>query len=111
MGSFIELNDTLKLRRGAGFPENIEVGGVYEFTIKGRRLYNLMPSRVFLVEEIDGEWNYVGHALILNQTINASTDETSGVFEVVLVYPPDYVVFLNQFEPPAGRGFAASGEL
>lgn len=105
MGSFIELNDTLKLRRGAGFPEHIELGGVYDFTIDGRRLYNLKPSRVFLVEEIDGKWNYVGHALILNQSIDAVEDKTSGRFEVILVYPSEYVDLLNQYEPPAGRGY------
>jgi len=110
MGSFIELNDTLKLRRGVNFPEHIELGGVYDFTIDGRRLYNLKPARVFLVEEIDGKWNYVGHAMILNQSIDAVMDKTSGRFEVILIYPPDYVGLLNRFEPPAGKGYAVDGE-
>ncbi len=60
MGHLIELNDTLKLKRGAGFPAELRVGGVYDFSIAGRRLYNLKPTRVFLVEEIDGKWNLRG---------------------------------------------------
>jgi hypothetical protein len=55
MGSPIELNDTLKLKRGNGFPSNVQEGETYPFSIEGRRIYNLNPSRVFLVEEIDGK--------------------------------------------------------
>jgi len=109
MGSFIELNDTLKLRRGAGFPERIELGGLYDFTIDGRRLYNLKPARVFLVEEIDTKWNYVGHAMIHTQSIDADNDRTMGRFEVILVYPPEYVLLLNRYEPPPGKGYTPSG--
>jgi hypothetical protein len=105
MGNLIELNDTLKLKRGAGFPENIRVGGVYDFIISGRRLYQLKPIRVFLVEEIDRKWNYIGHAMILQQTIDAISDKTSGTFEVILLYPQEYRNLLNQYEPPAGKGF------
>lgn len=109
MGHTIEINDTLKLKRGAGFPENIRVGGIYDFSIAGRRLYHLKPTRVFLVEEIDGKWNLVGHAMILRQTIDAVTDRTSGQFEVTQLYPPEYVALANRFDTPAGKGYESSG--
>ena len=105
MGHLIELNDTLKLKRGAGFPADLRVGGVYDFSIAGRRLYNLKPTRVFLVEEIEGKWNLVGHAIILRQTIDAVTDRTSGQFEITKLYPPEYVQLANQFDTPAGKGY------
>ncbi len=105
MGSPIELNDTLKLKRGAGFPENVRQGETYEFSIDGRRLYNLKPARVFLVEEIDGKWNYVGHAMILRTVIDAITDKTSGEIEITQLYPKEYARMLNQYEPPSGKGY------
>ncbi|MEI6970416.1 MAG: hypothetical protein WCL44_02780 [bacterium] len=105
MGSSIEINDTLKLRRGAGFPSPVELNGVYSFSLPGRRLFHLTPVRVFLVEEIDGKWNFVGHAQILEQTVDAVREETRGVFRVVSLYPPEHVRMLNQHDSPAGRGY------
>ncbi|WFU79401.1 hypothetical protein QA645_33645 [Bradyrhizobium sp. CIAT3101] len=99
------MNDTLKLKRGSNFPSQLAVGSVYEFSLDGRRVFNLAPSRVFLVEEIDGQWNYVGHVRILVQTIDAMTDKTSGRFEVVSLYPAEYVQLVNQHEAPKGRGY------
>lgn len=109
MGHLIEVNDTLKLKRGAGFPADIRVGAVYDFAIAGRRLYNLKPTRVFLVEEIDGKWNLVGHAMVLRQTIDAVTDRTTGQFEVTQLYPPEYVALANRFDTPAGKGYDPTG--
>lgn len=108
MGHLIELNDTLKLKRGAGFPADLRVGGVYDFSLAGRRLYNLKPTRVLLVEDIDGQWNVVGHAMILRQTIDAVTDRTSGQFEVSQLYPPEYARLVNRFDAPAGKGYGLS---
>jgi len=105
MGHVIEINDTLKLTRDAGFPQNPHLGSRYSFTVSGRRLYNLSPTRVFLVEEVEGTWNYVGHALILEQTIDTLRDETRGIFEVSLLYPRQYVESVNTFEPPVGRTY------
>lgn len=104
MGGLIELNDTLKLKRGNGFPPDVQLGGIYEFSIDGRRLYNLKPSRVFLVEEIEGKWNYIGHAQILSQSIDPVADKTTGRFEVTLLYPREYAQLVNRYEAPAGRG-------
>lgn len=106
MGSTIEINDTLKLKRGAGFPSDIRLGGEYGFALPGRRLFHLKPVRVFLVEEIDGKWNFVGQALILEQTLDAERDETRGRFVVTALYPAEYTVLMNRHEAPAGKGFA-----
>lgn len=105
MGSKIEINDTLKLKRGTGFPARIKLNGIYKFTIPERRIYHLHPVRVFLVEEIDGKWNFTGHAMILKQTIDALRDETSGVFQVVSLYPAEHVKMLNKHDAPAGKGY------
>ena len=108
MGNVIELNDTLKLRRGDGFPVDIRVGGVYDFAKAGRRLYHLKPTRVFLVEDIAGQWNYAGHVMILKQTIDAVHDLTTGTFEVVRLYDEAYVKLVNRFETPEGKGYLGS---
>lgn len=105
MGSLIEINDTLKLKRGEGFPSKVELGRQYTFTIPDRRLYHLKPVRVFLVEEVEGKWNFVGQAMISEQTIDAVRNETRGVFEVTLIYPDEYVKLLNKYDAPKGKGF------
>lgn len=105
MGSLIEINDTLKLKRGHGFPDKIELGKNYSFRIMGKRLFHMKPVRVFLVEEIDGFWNYIGHALILEQTIDATKNETRGIFEVIALYPKEYSKLANKFEAPKGKAF------
>ena len=105
MGSTIEINDTLKLKRGGGFPARVELNGIYTFSIPERRLYHLKPVRVFLVEEIDGKWNFVGHAMILEHTIDAVKDETRGVYQVISLYPPEHVRMLNKHDAPAGKGY------
>ncbi len=105
MGSLIEINDTLKLKRGAGFPEHIREGAAYAFTLPGRRLFHLKPVRVFLVEDIDGQWNFVGQAMILEQTIDAERDETRGRYIVKALYPRDYAALMNRHDAPSGKGY------
>jgi hypothetical protein len=104
MGSFIEINDTLKLTRSEGFPANVSLGGRYQFRKKGRRLYHLRPVRVFLVEEVDGSWDMVGHAFIDELGIDAVREETYGVFEVTLLYTNEHRRFANLFDAPSGKG-------
>ncbi len=105
MGSLIEINDTLKLKRGEGFPEKLEIGEKYPFIINERRLYHLKPIRIFLVEEVNGLWNYKGHAVILEQTIDATQNETRGIFEVIAIYPEEYSQLANKYEAPEGKAF------
>jgi hypothetical protein len=108
MGSSIEINDTLKLKRGEGFPLDIRDGCDYPFSLAGRRLFHLNPVRVFLVEEIAGRWNFVGQAMILEQTIDAVRNETRGRFMVVALYPKDYAALMNRHEAPAGKGYVVA---
>lgn len=104
MGSLIEINDTLKLKRGAGFPDPVREGVEYAFTLPGRRLFHLKPVRVFLVEEIDGKWNFVGQAIILEQTIDADRNETRGRYVVKALYPREYAMLMNRHDAPSGKG-------
>lgn len=104
MGSKIEFNDTLKLKRNAGFPPEAKEGERYSFSIEGRRLYHLTPVRVFLVEEVAGKWNFVGQAQILELTIDAVRDETRGTFQVSKVYPREYAWQVNRIDAPNGLG-------
>lgn len=104
MGSGIEINDTLKLSRGAGFPAPLEVGGEYSFRKDGRRLYHLAPTRVFLVEDVDDLWNIVGEVEIVSLTIDARSNETSGTFRVLRLYPEELRVLANAHMTPAGKG-------
>lgn len=108
MGSKIEINDTLKLRRGDGFPETVELGKIYSFSIEERRLYHLMPVRVFLVEEVEGLWNYIGQAQLLELTINAEQNTTSGKFVITKIYDREYAKLLNIHDAPEGKGYIGS---
>ena len=105
MGSSIEINDTLKLQRGVSFPKDIKLGNKYEFTISDKRLYHLSPVRVFLVEEIDGLWNYIGHAMILELTIDPIKNETRGIYEIVNLYSDEYRILANKYESPPLKGY------
>ena len=73
MGSKIEINDTLKISKGRGFPEGLTLEGhvrepqaskaflsmEFNFRNPDERLYHRPPTRVFLVEEMpDGKWLY-----------------------------------------------------
>jgi len=105
MGSLLEFNDTLKLKR-ENLPEKLEPGKIYSFKIEGRRFYHLSPVRVFLVEEIGGKWNYIGHIRIITQTQDALDNITSGKYKVTKLYSPEYVKQVNRNEPPEGKGFS-----
>ncbi|MCK6562478.1 hypothetical protein L6R21_25035 [bacterium] len=104
MGSILEFNDTLKI--GSEFlPKEIEEGKEYSFKLKDRRIFHLHPVRVFLVEEKDGKWNYIGHAQIIEQTIDALNNTTSGRFIVSKLYSKEYVEIVNRNEPPTGKEY------
>lgn len=105
MGSSIEINDTLKLKRGFNFPEDIKLGNKYYFTIADKRLYHLSPVRVFLVEEIEGKWNYIGHAMILELILDPLKNETSGTYEIVKLYSDEYRALVNKHESPPNKGY------
>ena len=106
MGSLIEFNDTLKIK--TGFPDNLEIGGEYSFSLDDRRVFHLTPIRVFLVEEINGKWNFRGHAQILEFTVNAITNKTSGKFIVSKIYTHEESKTINKLESPEGKAYEGS---
>ena len=104
MGSQLEINDTLKLTPAEGLPSDMQVGQVYTFKKDGRRLYHLSPTRVFLVEDRDGLWNFIGHAHVLELTLDAEQNQTRGKYRITRIYPPDFARMANQHEAPQGKG-------
>ena len=117
MGSLIEINDTLKISKERGFPAQLNLedhihdpaksslflSQEFLFWNKDERLYNRPPSRVFLVEEIDGKWLYWGHAQIIAQTINAG--RTQGTYKIMKLYSPEYQRLATLNEAPQGKSY------
>ena len=86
MGSSIEINDTLQITLGQGFPGDVlnrdshvqnpvtaeELKDkVFEFHGKpGARIFQLAPVRVYLVHNIGGKWLFWGKIEVIEQTIS-----------------------------------------
>mgnify|MGYP001592967223 FL=1 len=117
MGSIIEINDTLKISKQRGFPADLTLEQHVEDSSKSRwflnkrfkflnpdeRLYHRPPARVFLVEEVGDRWLYWGNAFILEQTIGGG--ETSGVYEIVKIYDPEFQRKMTVEESPKGKSY------
>lgn len=118
MGSLIEINDTLKISRDRGFPNNLRlrdhienpqnssslVGQEFRFWNEGERIYHRSPVRVFLVEEMpDGRWLYWGNAIVLEQTIK--NGRTEGRYKITKIYNPDFQKQITIEDSPSGKGF------
>lgn len=104
MGSYIETNDTLRINKVQGFPDVLKVkehtkspykfedlqGKVFKFTSKPSiRIYQILPVRNFLVEELDGKWLYWGLCHILSITHDYVKQETSGTFTIIHLNSPE----------------------
>ena len=104
MGSFIEINDTLRITKEQGFPQELDLethlktpysfdevkDKVFHFTAKPKiRVYKVPPVRNFLVEDVDGKWVYWGLCYILSVEHNYETEETSGTFKIIRLNTPD----------------------
>ena len=110
MGSTIEINDTLKISKERGFPKDLEkkvgaafIGQTFEFWNKDERLYHRPPTRVFLVEEIDGKWLYWGNALVTEQTIRDG--KTEGKYMITKLYTPEFQKQITIEESPPGKSY------
>ena len=110
MGSLIKINDTLKISKDRGFPNMIIEGDntkfikrEFNFWNNDERLYHRPPTRVFLVEEIDGKWLYWGHALIVEQTIKEG--KTFGIFRIVKIYDSEYQKLVTINESLEGKSY------
>lgn len=104
MGSFIELNDTLRISREQGFPEFLDIekhlkkpytlddvkDKVFEFTAKENlRVYQQPPVRNTLVEFLDGKWLYWGLCYITEITHDYENHVTSGKYKIVQLNTPE----------------------
>lgn len=101
MGSYLEINDTLRIDRAQGFPSELDLekhkvtpfnakdfeDRIFEFKNKPNpRIYPLFPIRVFFVEEVNGKWLYWGRVQILEQSIDGQAKTTSGKFKITKIY-------------------------
>jgi len=119
MGSLIEINDTLQLTYEQGFPVSLSLknhqeaplehstyrGQVFEFTKEDIRIFHTPPTRVFLVQGIDGKWLYWGHVFIIEQSINSETKTTRGKYTIEKLYDPQYQKVVTINEAPLGKSY------
>lgn len=130
MGSLVEINDTLQITTAQGFPENLlniekhrkqpvqlsDVKGVtFSFQNKPRpRMFQSDPVRVYYVHNIDGKWLFWGRILIQSQAIDKVFDSdgkwtgewvTSGTYNVMDLYDPEYQEAFTRREAPADRNY------
>lgn len=104
MGSFIEINDTLQITRAQGFPAELDYsrhvqqpftasdfeGKVFAFKDKPDiRVYQMPPTRNFLVENKGGKWLYWGLVHILEVSHDYAKKTTSGKFKIIHIYTPE----------------------
>ncbi len=104
MGSFIEINDTLRITKEQGFPDELDYekhktkpysakdfeGKVFAFHDKPAiRIYKAPPVRNFLVQDIGGKWLYWGLVHILEVTHDYQKQTTSGKFIIQYIYTPE----------------------
>lgn len=104
MGSFIEINDTLRITKEQGFPAELDLethlktpyslgdiaDKVFKFIDKPDiRIYKVPPVRNFLVQDLDGKWIYWGLCFIQSIHHDYVKKETSGTFKVVRLNTPE----------------------
>ncbi|MFH1780108.1 MAG: hypothetical protein ABH803_03115 [Candidatus Micrarchaeota archaeon] len=120
MGSVFEFNDTLQLTIEQGFPRELVLekhlvnsfkasdfaGKVFSFKDKqGLRVFHSAPTRVFLVHNINGKRLYWGHCHIIEQTIHAEANTTSGKFIIIKLYSPEHQKAMSVNEVDSGKEF------
>jgi hypothetical protein len=108
VGSFIELNDTLRISNEQGFPLELDIkkhfGNPYSaemfkdkiFRFKNKndiRVYQLPPIRNFLVQDIGGKWLYWGLCHIVEITHDYTNKTTSGKFKIIYINTPEEMKF------------------
>lgn len=116
MGSFIEINDTLRINKAQGFPDDLDISThletpynltdveekIFRFENKPDiRIYQIPPVRNLLVEEVDGKWIYWGLCHILKIEHDYTAKTTSGTFKVIRINNPEEMK--QAFELTDGR--------
>lgn len=104
MGSFIEINDTLRITKQQGFPAELDLvkhladpytldaveGKVFSFKSKPKiRVYKIPPVRNFLVEDVGGKWVYWGLCCIVSINHDYEKEETSGTYKIIRLNTPE----------------------
>jgi len=104
MGSFIEINDTLRITSEQGFPKELNLekhlinpyevedfpDKIFEFRDKPEiRFYKIPPVRNFLVESRDDKWIYWGLCHIVEVKFDYLKRTTSGKFKIIYINTPD----------------------
>lgn len=121
MGGKVIINDTLQITSEQGFPKELNLekhrskpitledvkDKVFSFTKLDARLYQLAPTRCFLVHNIDGLWLYWGKIIMVEQTIkyDGKKSTTSGKFKIIQMYDPEYQREFTLRECPEGSCF------
>jgi hypothetical protein len=123
MGGKIEMNGALQISAEQGFPDQIlnvekhhkhKIGFedvkdmIFEFRGKpGARIYQIPPSRNFLIQNIDGKWIYWGMIYVIEQTIHWDEKDctTSGKFRLISIFEPAYQKLITQNESRAGCSY------
>ncbi|OGH87479.1 MAG: hypothetical protein A3J93_03020 [Candidatus Magasanikbacteria bacterium RIFOXYC2_FULL_42_28] len=124
MGSYLEINDALRITAEQGFPAeilNLEkhrtkpiqlatvADKIFEFKDKpDARIYHRPTTRCFLVQDIGGKWLYWGHVFIVEQTIKCNADNTattSGKFKIIQIYDPAYQAEMTKRESRDGLSY------
>ena len=104
MGSYLEINDTLRINKKQGFPKYLDIekhltdtyiledikNKVFTFGDKPKiRYYHQPPVRTFLVEELNDKWIYWGLCQIVEITYDYLKQTTSGKFKIIYINNPD----------------------
>ena len=104
MGSFIEINDTLRITKEQGFPRELDItkhlkgpydlkdfkGKIFEFKAKPDiRVYKIPPTRNFLVEDLNGKWIYWGLCHVLEVHHDYKNKITSGKYQIIRINSPE----------------------
>ena len=104
MGSFFKTNDTLQITREQGFPAKLDYAKhcqtpftkemfeeqVFSFEEKpDLRIFQTPPTRVFLVENINGKFLYWGTIQILSITHDYIKKTTAGTYRVKEIFTPE----------------------
>ena len=104
MGSIFEINDTLQISKEQGFPEELDFekhketpfvsenfqDKIFEFKDKPKlRVYQSLPVRNFLVQNIDGKWLYWGLIHVIEISHDNVAKTTSGKFKIIYIYTPE----------------------
>lgn len=105
MGTLIKHNAVLKLTYEEGMPLELVEGQRYQFELNGLRIFQLYPSSLSLVHEIDERWKFVGQAQITQQTIDAERQITTGTFVVMRLFDEDFSRLSSIYEAPEGKSF------